>query len=66
MNPSSDPLIIWFSGEPGCSSISGLLNENGPFYPNPDGSTLFENLYSWNKVFKFLCSLKKMDIEKKN
>ncbi|TKR81558.1 hypothetical protein L596_015409 [Steinernema carpocapsae] len=53
-SPSTDPVLLWLNGGPGCSSLMGLLSENGPFRPNPDGKTLFENVYSWNKGYNML------------
>lgn len=30
-NPAEDPLILWITGGPGCSALSGLLFEIGQF-----------------------------------
>ncbi|RID41479.1 hypothetical protein BRARA_J01437 [Brassica rapa] len=48
-NNITDPVVIWLSGGPGCSSSFGLLAENGPFTLNEDLS-LSRNEYSWNQV----------------
>eukprot|EP01120_Amphizonella_sp_Union-15-10_P000177 TRINITY_DN10214_c0_g1_i1.p1 TRINITY_DN10214_c0_g1~~TRINITY_DN10214_c0_g1_i1.p1 ORF type:complete len:464 (-),score=75.41 TRINITY_DN10214_c0_g1_i1:73-1464(-) len=49
-SPATDPLVIWLTGGPGCSSLLGLFIENGPFSPDQNGKTLSLNPYSWNKV----------------
>lgn len=47
-NWTTDPLIYWTNGGPGCSSMLGFAQEHGP-YRNVEGTTTFvPNPYSWN------------------
>ena len=46
--PSTDPLVLWLTGGPGCSSEIALFYENGPFIINDD-LTLSKNQHSWNE-----------------
>merc|ERR1712079_903955 len=46
-NPVTDPLVVWLSGGPGCSSQLALFAENGPCTVNEDGSDTIPNPYSW-------------------
>lgn len=52
--PATDPVIIWFQGGPGCSSMWGLFKETGP-YRMRDTSPgwqkdkhAYTDPYSWN------------------
>ena len=45
-----DPVIIWFNGGPGCSSLLGFATEHGPYLIH-DGEEKFDpalNPWSWN------------------
>ncbi|KAF1329201.1 Serine protease family s10, partial [Globisporangium splendens] len=45
-DPSTDPLVLWLTGGPGCSSLMALFTENGPCHVLPDLTTTI-NPYSW-------------------
>ncbi|GAB2267491.1 Serine carboxypeptidase II-2 [Dionaea muscipula] len=54
-DPSSEPLVLWLNGGPGCSSIAyGEAEEIGPFHIEKDGKTLYLNEFSWNKAANIL------------
>jgi carboxypeptidase C (cathepsin A) len=53
-NPKTDPIVIWFNGGPGCSSLLGLFQENGPFVID-DGETIIKpNPFPWNREANLL------------
>jgi carboxypeptidase C (cathepsin A) len=46
--PETDPVLFWFNGGPGCSSLLGALYEHGPFLVNDAFASLIYNQYGWN------------------
>jgi cathepsin A (carboxypeptidase C) len=45
---ANDPLVLWLTGGPGCSSEIALFIENGPYKFLDDNKTMVGNPYSWN------------------
>ncbi|KAF7713398.1 Carboxypeptidase [Penicillium ucsense] len=53
--PSTNPLAkkeitIWLNGGPGCSSLNGLLQENGPFLWQAGTYEPVRNIFAWSKL----------------
>ncbi|KAG9713203.1 serine carboxypeptidase, partial [Aureobasidium melanogenum] len=54
-NPNAtDEIAIWFNGGPGCSSLSGLLTENGPFTWEAGTLEPVQNSYTWVNLTNML------------
>ncbi|KAA1476177.1 serine carboxypeptidase [Dentipellis sp. KUC8613] len=53
-NPDTAPLVTWFNGGPGSSSMIGLFQENGPCRINNDSSSVSLNPNSWNEFANVL------------
>ncbi|KAF1943884.1 alpha/beta-hydrolase [Clathrospora elynae] len=51
---SPEEVVIWLNGGPGCSSLSGLLTENGPFTWEAGTLAPVQNPYSWTNLTNML------------
>ncbi|CDO76353.1 hypothetical protein BN946_scf185011.g17 [Trametes cinnabarina] len=51
---SVDDLIFWTNGGPGCSSLKGVLQENGPFQWSYGQARPTQNEYSWTNLSSIL------------
>ncbi|PHT84631.1 hypothetical protein T459_13074 [Capsicum annuum] len=54
-NPTTDPLLIWLSGGPGCSSVIAIVNEIGPLrfaeqVYNGSMPSFVLNPHAWTKI----------------
>jgi carboxypeptidase C (cathepsin A) len=48
-SPDKDPIIIWFNGGPGCSSMLGMMQELGPIVIDDGEDYLKTNPHPWNE-----------------
>ena len=53
-DPVNDPVVLWLNGGPGCSSLIGMVYENGPFVFLPNTTTFEVNEHAWNKKANLL------------
>jgi carboxypeptidase C (cathepsin A) len=48
-DPATDPVIIWFNGGPGCSSMLAFMQENGPLKIDDGESYITTNPHPWTE-----------------
>jgi len=46
-NTDTDPVVVWFNGGPGCSSLLAFMQEHGPFVLEDGATNITENPYPW-------------------
>ena len=46
-DPENDPVIVWFNGGPGCSSMLGFMQENGPMIIDDGEDYIKKNPEPW-------------------
>ena len=47
-DPQNDPVVVWFNGGPGCSSLLALFQEHGPFVIDDGEYSIKTNPQPWN------------------
>jgi carboxypeptidase C (cathepsin A) len=53
-DPDNDPIVLWLNGGPGCSSLLGMVYENGPFLFKEGTVSFAINPNAWNKKANLL------------
>lgn len=53
-DPANDPVVLWMTGGPGCSSEVALFGENGPCSVDAKGLDTVLNPHSWNSKANLL------------
>jgi cathepsin A (carboxypeptidase C) len=53
-DPDNDPVVLWLNGGPGCSSLIGMVYENGPFLFREGTVSFAINPNAWNKKANLL------------
>lgn len=48
-DPTNDPVVIWFNGGPGCSSMLAFMQENGPLAVDDGEAFIKTNPHPWNE-----------------
>lgn len=50
LRTANKQITVWLNGGPGCSSLAGIMLENGPFLWQPGTYRPVRNPYAWNNL----------------